>query len=375
MKYYIISGEASGDLHAANLIKELQIIDNQANIRAWGGDKVAATGAVLVRHYKQHAIMGIFQVLWKLPTIWRNFSFCHKDILDFAPDVLILIDYSGFNLRIAKWAKQQNLRIFYYISPQVWATRPRRVQTIKANIEAMFVILPFEQDFYATFGYPVHYVGHPLLDAVAQFKQEKENNSVLNIDKPIIALLAGSRRQEIKTMLPLMLQLSKRFLDYQFVVAGAPSFSANDYAPFLAAYPDVLLVENQTYALLEKSHFALVTSGTATLETAIFGVPQIVCYRTSAIFYWIVRQLIRVKYISLVNLILDKEAVPERIQGDFELEKMAETMAELLPKDSPKRLLMLADYADLRQKLGTQGASARAAQAMFAQLNNKPPHN
>lgn len=378
MKYYIISGEASGDLHAANLIKELQTIDNQANIRAWGGDKVAATGAALVRHYKQHAIMGIFQILWKLPTIWRNFSFCHKDILDFAPDVLILIDYSGFNLRIAKWAKKQGIRVFYYISPQVWATRPRRVQTIKATVEAMFVILPFEQDFYATFGYPVHYVGHPLLDAVAQFReaaentQEKENNPVVNSTRPIIALLAGSRRQEIKTMLPLMLQLSKRFTDYQFVVAGAPSFDANYYAPFLANYPDVFLVQNQTYALLERAHLALVTSGTATLETAIFGVPQIVCYRTSAIFYWLVRQLIRVKYISLVNLILDRQVVAERIQGDFELEKMAETIAELLPTASPKRLAILADYAELRQKLGEQGASKRAAQAMFAQLNMKP---
>jgi lipid-A-disaccharide synthase len=372
MKYYIISGEASGDLHASNLIKQLQIIDNQANIYAWGGDLVAATGANLRRHYRDHAIMGIWQILWKLPTIWRNFSFCHQDILAFAPDVLILIDYSGFNLRIAKWAKKQGLRVFYYISPQVWATRPKRVQTIKACVDEMFVILPFESDFYATFGYPVHYVGHPLLDAVQDFYLQQQNSPKidfraqynLSADLPIIALLPGSRRQEIKSMLPTMLSISAKYNDYQLVVAAAPSFDLDYYADYLAAYPNVRIVQGQTYQLLSHAHCALVTSGTATLETALFAVPQIVCYRTSPLFYWIVRRIIRIKYISLVNLILDKAAVPEQIQSDFNIEKLNEWLMLLLPADSPTRISMLADYVELRQKLGDVGASHRAAKAM-----------
>jgi lipid-A-disaccharide synthase len=380
MKYYIISGEASGDLHAANLIKQLQIIDNQADIYAWGGDLVAATGANLRRHYRDHAIMGIWQILWKLPTIWGNFSFCHQDILAFAPDVLILIDYSGFNLRVAKWAKTQGLRIFYYISPQVWATRPKRVATIKACVDEMFVILPFEADFYATFGYPVHYVGHPLLDAVADFyRQQQAAEQIapkidfrkqynLAADLPIIALLPGSRRQEIKSMLPTMLSISAQYPDYQLVVAAAPSFELDYYADYLAAYPQVRIVQGQTYELLRHAHCALVTSGTATLETALFAVPQIVCYRTSALFYWIVRRIIRIKYISLVNLILDRAAVPEQIQSDFNAEKINTLLAQLLPSDSPTRVRMLADYAELRQKLGDVGASHRAAKAMYELL-------
>ena len=385
MKYYLIAGEASGDLHAGNLLRALLRIDPLAQVRAWGGDAVAAAGADLRRHYRDHAIMGLGQVLTKLPTILGNFRFCKQDILDFAPDALILVDYSGFNLRIARWAKSQNIRVFYYISPQVWATRARRVHAIKKYVEAMFVILPFEEAFYAKYNYKVHFVGHPLLDAIEQYHatQSPESqalfweNSQLQPDAPILALLPGSRRQEIRAMLPAMLQAAAnaqtQIPNLQIATAAAPALAADFYTPFLEKFPSVRLLHAQTYALLSHARAALVTSGTATLETALFGVPQLVCYRTSWLFYLLVRWLIRVPFISLVNLLLQRAAVPEMLQNDC---AAAPLTAQLLPllDDSPQRAAQLADYAQLRQLLGNTGASQRTAQLLF-DLLQKPPAN
>ncbi len=379
MKYYLIAGEASGDLHASNLLRELAKLDNTMQVRAWGGDAVQAVGADLRRHYKDHAIMGLGQVLTKLPTIWGNFRFCKRDVQEFAPDALILVDYSGFNLRIARWAKGQGLRVFYYISPQVWATRARRVESVKKYVDAMLVILPFEEEFYARYGYKVHFVGHPLLDAIEQYKSaqtaQTEANfwqeSGLNADKPILALLPGSRRQEIRSMLPAMLQaaenIKKEMPDLQIVVAGAPALNQAFYAPFLAEFPSAKWLQGQTYALLSRSSAALVTSGTATLETALFKVPQLVCYRTSWLFYWLVRWLIRVPFISLVNLLLQRAAVPEMLQNDCAPAPLA---AQLLPllQEGEERRAQIAAYAELRQLLGEKGASQRAAELIYSFL-------
>ncbi len=374
MKYYIIAGEASGDLHGANLIKALHQTDNQATIRVWGGDMMQQAGATLVKHYRHHAFMGIGQVLSHLPTIWRNFRDCKADIVAFEPDALILIDYSGFNLRIAKWVKQQQLtcKIYYYISPQVWATRAKRVQTIKACVDEMFVILPFEEAFYQKHNYPVHYVGHPLLDVVEGHQANPQFRSQNDLDeRPIVALLPGSRRQEITAMLPIMLGVAAQFPQYQFVVAGAPSQTRDFYAPFMQHYPNVKLVEYQTYDLLSHSLAAFVTSGTATLETALFNIPQVVCYKTSALFYWVVRNIIQIKYISLVNLILDKEAVRELIQHELTTETLAQLLQQLGDAQHPYRQTMLADYAQLRTMLGTRGAAMRAARIMYDALQTE----
>ena len=375
MKYYIISGEASGDLHASNLVKELFKIDAQANIRAWGGDLVQAAGASLARHYREHAIMGLGQIIMKLPTILGNFNFCRRDITEFQPDVLILIDYSGFNLRIAKWAKSMGYKIFYYVSPQVWATRSGRVHKIKQWVDEMFVILPFEPDFYAKYDYKVNYEGHPLLDAVHQYQEKQDKGLVPHLrstynlgDKPIIALLPGSRNQEVSAMLPTMLKMQAYFPDYQFVIAGAPSFDLAYYEPFIKDYPNIKIIKGETYNLLNNAHFALVTSGTATLETAIFNVPQVVCYKTGPLFVWIVRKIIKVKYISLVNLILNKESVPELIQGDFNATRLEKEMKALIPTESPARQNILSDYAQLHTMLGSSGVSQRVANTMYKKL-------
>jgi lipid-A-disaccharide synthase len=369
MKYYIISGEASGDLHGSNLVKALKEEDSSAELRAWGGDLMQEAGAVLAKHYKDLAFMGIGQVLKNLPTILGNFKFCRQDIQAFSPDVLILIDYSGFNLRIAKWAKAQGYKIFYYISPQIWATREKRVKKIKLYVDKMFVILPFEADFYAKHNYSVEFVGHPLLDVIKEHQVDpdfREKNQLS--DTPIIALLPGSRKQEIESMLNVMLSIVADFPNYQFVIAGAPAITADFYQPFVQSKPNVTLLQNQTYNLLEHSHAALVTSGTATLETALFKVPQVVCYKAGALLYAIVKRIIKVPFISIVNLIMEKKVVQELIQHDLNSQQLKIELQLIIA--GSKRQEMLDHYLLLSQKLGNQGASKKAAQSMVKHLRS-----
>jgi lipid-A-disaccharide synthase len=364
MKYYIIAGEASGDLHAANLMKELKVLDTRAQFRCWGGDLMQKQGADLVKHYRDLAFMGFTEVLMNLKTILKNIDYCKKDISQYKPDVIILVDYPGFNLRIAEFAKAAGIKVFYYISPQIWAWKQSRVHKIKRVVDKMFVILPFEKEFYQRFDYKVDFVGHPLLDAVANFS-DYSGKLAITSDKPIIALLPGSRKQEIAAVLPLMLSMQKHYKDYQFVIAGAPSQSPEFYQTFIKDQ-DVKIVFSQTYQLLQKSHAALVTSGTATLETALFGVPEVVCYKGGAISYTIAKQLIKVKYISLVNLIMDKEIVKELIQNELNESNLKIELDKLL--NASVRDKIMQDYAELKQKLGGAGASKNAAGLMIGYL-------
>lgn len=364
MKYYIIAGEASGDLHASNLIKELKVLDTKAQFRCWGGDLMKEQGAELVKHYRELAFMGFTEVLMNIRTIFKNIDFCTKDILQNKPDVLILVDYPGFNLRIAEFAKAAGIKVFYYISPQIWAWKQSRVHKIKRVVDKMFVILPFEKEFYQRFDCEVDFVGHPLLDAVANYADQSDKLSV-NTNKPIIALLPGSRKQEIATMLPLMLSMQKQYSNYQFVIAGAPSQSPAYYSGFIGD-KDVKIVFNQTYQLLQKAHVALVTSGTATLETALFGVPEVVCYKAGSISYGIAKQLIKVKYISLVNLIIDKEIVKELIQNELNETNLKTELDKLLNPETRNKIIK--DYAELKAKLGGSGASKKTAGLMIDYL-------
>jgi lipid-A-disaccharide synthase len=362
MRYYIIAGEASGDLHGSNLIKALHQKDPQAEIRAWGGDKMQAAGATLVKHYRDLAFMGFVEVIKHLGTIMENIKFCKADITAFRPDVLVLIDYPGFNLRIAKWAKEQGIRVVYYISPQVWAWKEGRVAAIKRDVDKMLVILPFEKDFYRDkWNYEVDYVGHPLIEVI---QHEREEVPVVTLaGKPVIALLPGSRAQEIKQQLPVMLSVVKDFPEYQFVVAGAPSQPDELYESMIGDR-GVLLIRNQTYNLLKQARAALVTSGTATLETALFGVPQIVCYRGNPVSFWLAKKLVKVKYISLVNLIMDEQVVTELIQDDFNHEKLRSAL-QILLMESDGRQKILDNYKVLWDKLGSKRASILAARAIL----------
>ena len=309
MKYYIIAGEASGDLHGSNLVKELKKVDPAATFRCWGGDLMAARGAEVVKDYRDLAFMGFFEVLAHLGTIRKNISFCKKDLLEYHPDVLILVDYPGFNLRVAGFAHDHGIQVFYYISPQLWAWRSSRVQKIKKYVDRMFVILPFEKDFYSQFGVEVDFIGHPLLDVINEDSVYPDRSVFLernNLpDKPVIALLPGSRRQEIKLMLKEMLKVTGHFSGYQFVIAGAPSMKPGFYDDSVSG-TSATVINGQTYDLLRHSVAALVTSGTATLETALMNVPQVVCYKGSVLSYHVARWVIKVKYISLVNLIMDQ---------------------------------------------------------------------
>jgi lipid-A-disaccharide synthase len=384
MKYYIIAGEASGDLHGSNLIKELKKLDPSTSVRCWGGDLMAAAGGDLVRHYKDLAFMGFAEVLMNLRTIFRNLDFCKQDILQYRPDALILIDYPGFNMRIAKWARAQGLRIIYYISPQVWAWKEGRVRQIRETVDKMLVILPFETAFYEKWNYKVEYVGHPLVEVIDRFRAAPPitlhfdkpipalpdhsavpSNVGRSLERPLIALLPGSRKQEILKKLPVMLEASRFFPDLQFVVAQAPGQESAFYDSLLAPYPNVSSVCNQTYALLLQAQAACVTSGTATLETALFGVPEIVCYKGSTISYQIARRLIRVKYISLVNLIMDKLVVKELIQDDLTPENLRRELNDLLHNDNRRRQLQ-EDYKALKELLSKGGhASANAAASIL----------
>lgn len=361
MKYYIIAGEASGDLHGSNLIKELRKLDKAANIRAWGGDLMQLAGGAVVKHYRDLAFMGFIEVVKNLPTIMQNLKFCKQDVLAFRPDVLILIDYPGFNLRIAKWAKEQGFKVIYYISPQVWAWKESRVKLIRNVVDKMLVILPFEREFYETkWDYKVEYVGHPLVQVVNEYRDTHTNE--LSYTKPVIAILPGSRKQELAAKLPIMLEATKSFPEYQFVVAKATSLDDSYYQPFLANYPEVKSVKNKTYALLSIATAALVTSGTATLETALFGVPQVVCYKSSSISYEIAKRLITIKYISLVNLIMNKPVVTELIQHELTANNITRELNALLHnKDRQQQIQQ--DYKSLMSLLQQGGnASEKAAQ-------------
>ena len=366
MKYYIISGEASGDLHAANLVKQLKELDPGFRGRGWGGDLMSAQGVHLVKHFRDLAFMGFVEVIANLKTILRNIEFCKKDILDFRPDVLILVDYPGFNLRIAEFAHKAGLKVVYYISPQIWAWKQSRVHKIKEYVNEMLVILPFEKEFYDKFDYPVHFVGHPLLDAINNRKETmvqgwKQQNGLS--DKPIIALLPGSRKQEISTMLPIMLSVIDEFKEYQFVIGGAPSVPDEVYSEFITG-TTAKVVHGETYSLLENAAAALVTSGTATLETALFNVPEVVCYKGNFISYHIARKLIKIKYISLVNLIMDREVVTELIQAELNKKRLIEELHKIT-LDQVNRQKMLDDFKLLQQQLGGPGASARAAKLIL----------
>lgn len=366
MRYYVIAGEASGDLHGSNLIKEIHKKDSDAVVRCWGGDKMEAAGATVVKHYRDLAFMGFVEVLIHLRTILRNIDFCKKDIHQFKPDVLVLIDYPGFNLRIAEWARKEGLKVVYYISPQVWAWKENRVKKIKRDVDKMLVILPFEVGFYKNkWGFDVTYVGHPLTEVV---EQEQNTVPVQKLsDKPVIALLPGSRKQEISVKLPVMLGMVDKFPNYQFVVAQAPSQPDELYKQLIGD-KNVLIANNQTYNLLKQASAALVTSGTATLETALFGVPEVVCYKGNAISFWLATKLVDVKYISLVNLIMDKEVIKELIQEDFNPALLEVELNKILAPGEYKQEL-LKDYKELWQKLGAEKASAKAADEILSLLS------
>ena len=369
MKYYIIAGEASGDLHGSNLIKAILEKDTEAQIRCWGGDLMKKAGGALAKHYKEMAFMGFIEVLSNLSSIFKNISFCKKDISQFGPDVIIFIDFSGFNLRIAKWAKENRFATHYYISPQVWASREGRVKKIKKYIDHMYVILPFEASFYKKHDVIVNFVGHPLLDAInnANVQDDKTFRTThnLHIERPIIALLPGSRKQEVEKMLSVMLAMVPKFEDFQFVIAGAPSLEPSFYRAFITT-KNVHFITGATYDLLHNAHSALVTSGTATLETALFKVPQVVCYKGNWLSYQIAKRIITLKYISLVNLIMDKEVVKELIQNDLTPTNLTTELKKII--EGPQRALMLNSYDKLANKLGGTGASERAAHLIIQNM-------
>ena len=370
MKYYIIAGEASGDLHGANLMKALYKEDPNATIRFWGGDLMEAVGGTSVKHYRELAFMGFVEVLFHLKTILNNIRICKKDIANFNPDVIIFIDYPGFNLRIAKWAKEKKMKTHYYISPQIWAWKESRIKDIKRDVDKMYVILPFEKDFYeGKHQYKVEFVGHPLIDAIhnqtfldeVTFRKENQLNQ-----KPIIAVLPGSRKQEITKMLSVMLSVVDDFLDYQFVIAGAPSQEFSFYESFIIN-ENIKFVSNKTYDLLRIAKAALVTSGTATLETALFKVPEVVCYKGSWASYQIAKRIITLKYISLVNLIMDEEVVVELIQENCSKKQISKELKKIVNPEYQK--IVIGKYDQLENKLGGKGASQKTAKLIVADLN------
>jgi lipid-A-disaccharide synthase len=367
MKYYLVVGERSGDLHASNLMKALKNLDTKAEFRFFGGEQMQAVGGTLAKHYQEMAVMGFWEVIKNLKKIASLLKFCKQDILSFKPDVVILVDFAGFNMRIAKFCKQNRIKNFYYISPKVWAWNTKRALKIKQNVDRMFVIFPFEKDFYKQFGYEVDFVGNPLLDAIKVFQKNpnffRENQ--LSENQPIIALLPGSRRAEVENVLPLMLSVKKRFPDFQWIVAGVENLPKNLYQ--ICTDLGVKVLYNQTYDLLSYAHAAIVTSGTATLETALFGVPQVVCYKTSNFSYQIAKRLIKVPFISLVNLVMDKKVVAELIQKDLHEESLKRELQKIISGNDREQ--MLEDYKLLQKKIGTAGASETTARKMWEYLN------
>ena len=373
MKFYIIAGEASGDLHASNLVAEIKKKDKKAEFRGFGGDLMKTQGVELVKHYRTMAYMGFVEVAVNLRKELGNIAQCKKDILEYQPDVVILVDYPGFNLRIADFAHKKGFKVYYYISPQVWAWKRRRVQKIKKSVDKMLVILPFEEEFYKRYGVDVTFVGNPLLDELA--KVGTGNRSIflrrnsLGERREIIAMLPGSRRQEVKRTLPVMLKAASHFPDYQFVIAGVSSLDKSLYKDIMGN-SDVFFVENQTYDLLLNSSAALVTSGTATLETALLSVPEVVCYKATNFSYRLAKWMIKVKFISLVNLIMDREVVKELIQGDLNEDNLVKELDQLLHNGKRQRQL-LEDYEELKDKLGNVGASEKAAEVIVESLKTK----
>ncbi len=378
MKYYLIVGEASGDLHASNLMKALKAADKEADFRFFGGDLMSQVGGTCVKHYRDCAFMGVIPVLMNLRTIFANMAMCKKDIKEWQPDALILVDYPGFNLSIARDIhKTTSIPVYYYIAPKIWASREGRIKNIKRDVDAMFSILPFEVGYFKKHNYEINYIGNPCVDAVdAYLRVNKRDDSAFRAanglgDKPIVALLAGSRKHEIKDNLPQMLEAIAKYPDYRPVIAGAPGIDKELYAPYLQQ--GAAIVFGDTYRLLQHAHAALVTSGTATLETALFRVPQVVCYSTPAA--WLVSKLkhlfLKVKYISLVNLIADREVVRELVAADMTVENITRELGKLLPPDSPERQAMLSGYDHMIDILGEPGASQHAAEKMVQLLTQK----
>jgi len=370
MKLYFIAGEASGDLHGSDLIREIRKRKPDTEIRAWGGDLMEAQGATIVKHYRDLAFMGFTEVVMNLRTILRNIDACKKDILNYKPDAIVLIDYPGFNLRIASFARKRGIKVYYYISPQVWAWKSSRVHKIKTMVDRMFVILPFEKDFYKRFDYEVDYVGHPLPDVIARMRSSFSDRATFLKnhqleDAPIISLLPGSRKQEIETMLPLMLEVAGQFPNYQFIVASAPSQPGSLYESIIGNRK-IRYIHDATYELLSNSSAAIVTSGTATLETALMNVPQVVVYKGGRISYYIARSLVKISYISLVNLIMEREVVKELIQDEFNAQSLKTELARIL--DPAGRKGILDDYAALQEKLSAGGAAERTAELILDDL-------
>jgi len=364
-KLYIIAGEASGDLHGSNVMKELYRSEPDMDIRFWGGAKMQAVGGTMAKHIRELAFMGFVEVLMNIRTILRNIRFCKEDIEQFQPDAILLIDYPGFNMRIAKWAKEKGIRVYYYISPTVWAWKEKRVEDIRRDVYRLFVILPFEKPFYAKHNYDVEYVGHPLLDAIEQYNEQPKEPLAIRPgdDRPIIAVLPGSRVQELKTKLPIMLTLVDKFPHYRFVIAGAPNMTKDIYKQLIGE-KDVEVVFGQTYPLLQQAEAGVVTSGTATLEAGLFGLPQVVCYIGNALSYQIAKRLVNVKYISLINLILDREVVTELIQYDCTPERLEKELS-LIIKGGSKRASIEEGYAEIKNMLGLGGASEKVAQSLL----------
>lgn len=370
MKYYVIAGEASGDLHGSNLMKSIRSMDADADFRCWGGELMQAEGCEIVKHYKDLAFMGFFEVIANLPTILRNIAFCKADIIAWKPDAIIFIDYPGFNLRIAEFGRINGFKTVYYISPQIWAWKESRLKNIRRDIDLMLVILPFEKEYYSQRGMDVEFVGHPLLDAIGKGSWRTDSwkeKMGIPADKKLVALLPGSRDQEISTMLPLMLEATAGLSQFHFVLAVAPSQNAESYQRWISGRSDITLLKDETYPILSNADAALVTSGTATLEAALFEVPEVVCYKANRISYWIARLLVKIRFISLVNLVMDREVVKELIQDDL---KPALIRSELLRLfDQSSRHKMMTDYAELKSRLGGEGASKKAAGLIFNFLN------
>ena len=373
MKYYIIAGEASGDLHASNLMAEIKRKDSKAEFRGFGGDLMKKEGLDMVKHYRTMAYMGFVEVAVNLRKVLGNIALCKKDLVAYKPDVVILVDYPGFNFRIADFAHKEGFKVLYYISPQVWAWKRRRVRKIQASVDKMLVILPFEEEFYKRYGVDVTYVGNPLLDELAKFGTANRSiflrRNSLGEKREIIALLPGSRKQEVKRMLPVMLKVATHFPEYQFVIAGVSSLDKSLYKGIMGN-ADVFLIENQTYELLQNASAALVTSGTATLETALFSVPEVVCYKATGLSYLLAKWMIKVKFISLVNLVMDKEVVKELIQSDLTEENIIKELDMLLHNGKRQRQL-LEDYDELKDRLGNAGASEKAAQVVLDFVRSK----
>lgn len=367
MKYFLIAGEASGDLHGSNLITSIKSIDSEAKFQFWGGDLMKkAASEEPVKHISELAFMGFWEVFINIKAVINNFKICKKQIENFAPDAVIMIDYPGFNLHIAPFVKKLDIKTFYYISPKVWAWKQKRVFKIKKYIDKLYTILPFETEFYQKYNYQVNYVGNPLMDEIQNFKDNYDSNANNNNKEPIIALLPGSRDQEIKKMLPTMMNVAKQFINYKIIVAGAPNYDRTYYEQVIGN-TEFEIRFGETYSILSSAEAAIVTSGTATLETALLNVPQLVCYMANPISYFIAKNLVKIKFISLVNLILDKEAVKELIQDDFN-EKMVIDELQKILKGGAKRTKILEDYKDLQQKVGGAGASQRAAVSMLRNL-------